>query len=90
MLLRLLHPALSGIRNDRFFDFLRTHQVLPITKKIGHRAAVYVEEHSLATSIRAGDAIIAATAVEHSHVLITGDRSHFKGIQGLKLKTFKP
>ena len=80
--------AMQRVTKDFLSEFY--FEVLPITEKIGHRAAVYVEEHSLATGIRAGDAIIAATAVEHNHVLISGDRRHFKGIQGLKLKIFKP
>lgn len=80
--------AMQKLTKDFLSDFY--FQVLPITEKIGHRAAVYIEEHSLATGVRAGDAIIAATAVEHNLMLITGNRRHFRSIQGLTLKYFKP
>jgi predicted nucleic acid-binding protein len=66
------------------FDF----QILPLTENIGHRAAIYIEQYSLATSLRAGDAIIAATAVENNVPLITGNKKHFKSIAGLDIKIF--
>ena len=73
-------------------DFLTEFNfvILPITENIGHRAAIYVEEHSLSTGIRAGDAIIAATAVENNLPLTSGNKKHFKDIKGLMLKLFKP
>ena len=36
-----------------------------------------------------GDALIAATALEHDETLITGNIRHFRPIHGLKLKTFR-
>lgn len=73
-------------------DFLTefNFEILPITENIGHRAAIYIEEHSLSTGMRAGDAIIAATAVENNLTLSTGNKKHFKNIKGLTLKLFKP
>lgn len=68
------------------FDF----QILPLTENIGHRAAIYIEQYSLAAGLRAGDAIIAATAVENNMPLITGNKKHFKSISGLDIKIFKP
>jgi predicted nucleic acid-binding protein len=68
------------------FDF----HILPLTENIGHRAAIYIEQYSLATGLRAGDALIAATAVENNLPLITGNKKHFKGIAGLDLKVFNP
>jgi predicted nucleic acid-binding protein len=64
--------------------------VLPFTENIGHRAAVYVEEYTLKCSLRAGDAIIAATAKENNLVLVTSNAKHFKSITDLQLKIFKP
>lgn len=46
---------------------------LPLTEDIGHRAAVYVAEYTLSHGIRAGDAIIAATATENNMALCSGN-----------------
>jgi len=73
-------------------DFLSEFNftILPMTENIGHRASIYIEDYSSATGMRAGDALIAATAIEHNLELLTGNRRHFKAIPGLKLKIFKP
>ena len=68
------------------FDFL----VLPLTENIGHRASIYIEEYTLASGLRSGDAIIAATAVENNLPLVSSNVKHFKMIKELKLKSFKP
>jgi predicted nucleic acid-binding protein len=64
--------------------------VLPLTENIGHRALVYVEEYGLSSGMRAGDAIIAATASENGMTLTTGNAKHFKVIKELELKIFRP
>ena len=64
--------------------------VLPLTENIGHRALVYVEEYGLSSGMRAGDAIIGATATENGMPLSTGNAKHFKSIKELELKVFKP
>ncbi len=64
--------------------------VLPFTENIGHRASVYVEEYTLSHAVRAGDAIIAATAVEHHLPLAIANTKHFRPIKELDLKVFKP
>ncbi len=64
--------------------------VLPLTENIGHRAAIYIEEFTLSSNLRAGDAIIAATASENNITLISSNSKHFKDIKDLKLKIFKP
>ena len=40
--------------------------------------------------LRAGDAIIAATATENGLTLCTANIRHYKPIKELKLKVFKP
>ncbi len=64
--------------------------VLPLTENIGHRALVYVEEYGLSSGMRAGDAIIAATASENGMLLMTGNARHFKVVKELELKIFRP
>ena len=68
------------------FDFL----VLPLTENIGHRASIYIEEYTLSSGLRSGDAIIAATAVENNLPLVSSNVKHFKKIKELQFKSFKP
>ena len=63
--------------------------ILPLTENIGHRASIYLEEYSSSCGMRAGDAIIAATAVENNLKLISGNIKHFQPIKELHFKTFK-
>ena len=63
--------------------------VLSLTENIGHRALVYIEEYSLSSDMRAGDAIIAATAVENGMSLTTSNEKHFKMVKDLDLRVFK-
>ena len=78
------HQYVNGFLKDLGFS------VLPLTENIGHRAAVYVEEYSLSHRLRAGDAIVAATATQHGLTLCTSNAKHFKHIRELKLKLFRP
>lgn len=73
-------------------DFLRSFDftTIPFSGNIGHRAAIYIEEYSLASGLRAGDAIIAATAVESGLPLASANRKHFRVIEDLELRVFKP
>jgi len=68
------------------YDFI----VLPFTENIGHRASIYIEEYTLSSNLRAGDAIIAASAVEHNMILVSSNAERFKPIKELQLKIFKP
>ena len=73
-------------------DFLKTFavRVLPLTENIGHRASVYLEQFRLSHGMRAGDAIIAATAVENGMRLCSGNAKHFRALPDLEFKAFKP
>lgn len=64
--------------------------ILPFSANIGQRAAVYIEEYSLATGLRAGDALVAATAIEHNLPLSSSNAKHFRQIAGLDLRVFEP
>ncbi|MFM9059097.1 MAG: type II toxin-antitoxin system VapC family toxin [Planctomycetaceae bacterium] len=63
---------------------------LPLTENIGHRASIYMEEYVLADSLSMADALIAATAIEAKQSLISGNGKHYKAIQELELKRFRP
>jgi predicted nucleic acid-binding protein len=64
--------------------------VLPLTENIGHRSLVYVEEYGLSAGLRAGDAIIAASAVENALPLMSANSKHFRPIKELELVIFRP
>jgi predicted nucleic acid-binding protein len=64
--------------------------VLPLTENIGHRASIYLEEHALKDGMAMADALIAATAVERSLTLCTGNGKHFRVISDLELDVFRP
>ncbi len=90
--MELLQTAKNIQHHQYTIDFLSSFGfvVLPLTEKIGHRALVYLEEYTLSYGLKAGDAVIAATAVENNLTLISSNARHFKAIQELKLKIFKP
>lgn len=73
---------------DFIFDF--SFSILPFTENIGHRALIYVEEYALSSNMRAGDAIISATAVENNMILVSSNIKHFKMVKELQFKAFKP
>ncbi|MEM9400436.1 MAG: type II toxin-antitoxin system VapC family toxin [Verrucomicrobiota bacterium] len=73
-------------------DFLtrQTFEIVDLTKSIGQRSKLYIEEYALSHGIRAIDALIASTAVEHGCALVTTNTKHYKMIKDLKLKLIKP
>jgi len=73
---------------DFISDF--AFSILPFTENIGHRALIYVEGYALSSNMRAGDAIVAATAVENNMKLVSSNVKHFKVVNELQLKPFKP
>jgi hypothetical protein len=87
---------LQGVKSKKEQRLIRNFlqdmgfHVLPLTEAIGHRASIYIEEYALSHGIRVGDAIIAATAIEHNLALSTSNTKHFRCIPGVNLKTFKP
>lgn len=90
--MELLQRAENKSQHKTIKDFL-THlnfMVLPLTENIGHRASIYIEEYSLSSRISAGDAVVAATAVENNLPLISSNTKHYKIIKDLKLQAFKP
>ncbi|MFZ4778523.1 MAG: type II toxin-antitoxin system VapC family toxin [Terrimicrobiaceae bacterium] len=90
--LELLQCAENRRQHEQTKSFLKDFGflTLPLTENIGHRAAVYIEEYAMSHGLRAGDAIVAATAAENSLTLCTGNGRHFKPITDLKIRVFKP
>ncbi len=90
--MELLQGAKEKRHHNLILDFLHEYgfQVLPLSENIGHRAAIYIEEYSLSHGLRAGDALVAATATENGLTLCTSNDRHYRPIRELKLKIFKP
>lgn len=90
--MELLQSANNKQQHRLINDFLSTFGfvVIPLTENIGHRALIYIQEYTLSHGLRAGDAIIAATAAENGMTLVTSNAKHFKPLKELKLKVFTP
>jgi hypothetical protein len=90
--MELIQGAKNKSQHKYVKNFIREFEfsILPLTENIGHRALIYVEEHALASNMRLGDAIIAATAIENNMTLVSSNAKHFKVINELQLKVFKP
>ena len=90
--LELMQCAENKKQHEYTKQFLKDFgfRTLPLSGNIGHRATVYIEEYSLSHGLRAGDALIAATATENNMELCSSNAKHFKRIKNLKLKVFRP
>ncbi len=88
--------SLQGAKNKTQHKYIKNFisefefSILPLTENIGHRALIYVEEYALSSNMRAGDAIIAATAIENNMSLVSSNMKHFKAVKELQFKTFNP
>lgn len=90
--MELLQCAENKAQHKYIKDFLSdfNFMVLPFTENIGHRASIYIEEYALSSHLRAGDAVVAATAVENNLPLLSSNTKDFRPIKDLRLKVFKP
>ena len=90
--MELLQGAKNKLQHKSVKDFISDFgfSVLPLNENIGHRALIYVEEYALSSGMRAGDAIIAATAVENNLSVVSSNAKHFKVVRELQLNVFKP
>jgi len=90
--MELLQCAENKVQQRYIKDFLSdlNFMALPLTENIGHRASIYIEEYALSSRLRAGDAVVAATAVENNLALVSSNAKHFRPIKDLRLKVFTP
>jgi len=81
----------NALRQLRNFDAFCTHtEVFPITDAILDRASdLWVEGRKAGKPHRDPDLIIAATALEHGRVLVSGNASDFSWISGLTLDDWR-
>ncbi len=64
--------------------------IIQISNDISTRAMIYVEHYYHSGALQLADALIAATCVHSSHVLLTGNEKHYKIIPNIQLKKFLP
>ena len=62
--------------------------MLPVTEVITQRAVALMEALTLSHGLQMGDALIAATAVEHRLSVLTGNVRHFAAVPGLSVHGF--
>ena len=65
-------------------------QVVHIEQDISSRAVFYVQEYSLSHSMMLADALIAATVVQNSDVLLTANDKHYRFIPTIEVRKFIP
>ena len=62
---------------------------LPLTPAITERAITLMEDLALSHGLQLGDALIAATALEHDLTVLTGNAKHFGAVSTLKIERFE-
>jgi len=86
--------VLQGMRNKAELlavqKMLQRRQatMLPITEAITKRATELMEAMTLSHGLQMGDALIAATALEHGLPLLTGNVRHFAAVPSLLIEGF--
>jgi tRNA(fMet)-specific endonuclease VapC len=89
-LLRGLKKKAATAQLARFDTFCQNRLVLPITDAILDRAAdLWVEARKIGQAGRDADLIIAATALEHSLELVTGNTKDYSWIANIKLNDWR-
>jgi predicted nucleic acid-binding protein len=87
--------VLQGVRNKAELAAIkamlerRKASLLPLTEPITRRATALMESLSLSHGLQMGDALIAATALEHGLAVLTGNDRHFSPVAGLEVHTFR-
>lgn len=85
---------LQGLRNKVELSAVkkmlewRNALMLPLTDRITHRAILLMESMALSHGLQLGDALIAASALEHGLPLLTGNLKHFAAVPGLLVEGF--
>lgn len=62
--------------------------IVQINSHISTRAMIFMEQYRHSNSMELADALIAATCVNCSELLITGNEKHYKHIPNIQLKKF--
>lgn len=69
---------------------MRNAERLPVTPAITERSIELMEALALSHGLKMGDALIAATALEHNLTVLTANTKHFAAIGEIKIEPFEP
>jgi predicted nucleic acid-binding protein len=65
-------------------------EIFPVSAAVSDRAMQLIDTYALSHSLQLGDALIAATALEHGFTVLTANTKHFSPIDGLRIEAFMP
>lgn len=65
-------------------------EIVPVSVAVSDRAMQLIDAYTLSHSVQLGDALIAATALEHNLTVLTANAKHFGAIEGLRIEAFVP
>jgi predicted nucleic acid-binding protein len=88
--------VLQGMRNKAELAAVkkmlqrRAATLLPLSEAITQRAIALMESITLSHGLQMGDALIAATALDHGLPVLTANVKHFSAVKGLKIEAFLP
>ncbi len=88
--------VLQGMRNKAELAAVkkmlerRRAAMLPLSEAITQRAIALMESLTLSHGLQMGDALIAATALEHGLPVLTANVRHFSAVEGLDVEAFLP
>ena len=88
--------VLQGIRNKTELAAVkkmlerRAATLLPMSEAITQRAIALMESLTLSHGLQMGDALIAATALDHGLPVLTANIKHFSAVDGLEIEAFSP
>ena len=68
----------------------RAATILPMSEAITQRAIALMESLTLSHGLQMGDALIAATALDHGLPVLTANIKHFSAVEGLQIEAFLP
>jgi len=63
-------------------------EIVQISQDISTRAMIYVEQFRHSNAMELADALIAATCVNNSEPLLTGNDKHYRHIPNIQIKKF--
>ena len=65
-------------------------EIVPVSTAISDRAVQLIDAYALSHSLQLGDALIAATALEHGLTVFTANTKHFAPVDSLHVEPFMP